>query len=271
MGNKVSIRMPGPHARMDAEAVVQTLGRLLRTATELEVAQVGGSERTPRSRWTFTELGLGSVHATLALLEARGPATPEVLDRVALKLVTGFADVETTSAIPDGWSPDAANRAKSVADGLRGDLAEGLHLTLVTDSEAAPGPTARVSRQASAHLKEALSVRQESIGSVSGVIGSVNVHRRNVAGLWPERGGARLEVIFEDQDLDGIRDALGHRVLVAGRLKRNGVGQVVRLAMRSIERLPEQAEPLHRLYRMDPTLTGDLSTLEYLRIIRGAS
>lgn len=271
MANRVSILLPGPHARMDAEAVVQTLSRLLRTASELEVAQVGGAERTPRSRWTFSELGLGSVHATLAPLEARGPATAEVLDKVVLKLVTGFAEAETSSAIPDGWSPDAAKRAKTVADGLRGDLSEGLVLRLVSDSRSEPMPSATVSRRASEHLKEALSIRQESIGSVSGIIGSVNVHRRNVAGLWPERGGARLEVTFENRDLDRIRDALGHRVLVAGRLKRNGVGQVVRMSMRTIERLPEQAEALHRMYGLDPTLTGDLSTLSYLRNIRGAS
>lgn len=264
--------MPGPHARMDAAAVLDTLSRLIKTATELEIAEAGGLPNTPRSRWRFTQLGLGSVHATIAPLEIRGPATEEVLDRVALRLVTGFATVEEKGVIPDGWSPDAAKKATAVAKGLRGDLAEGLVLTLTSDgddvSDIAP---ARVTQRASAHLKDALTVKRESIGSVAGIIGSINVHRRNVAGLWPERGGARLEVNFDDPDLDRVRDALGHRVLVAGRLKRNGVGQVVRLTMRTLERLPEHGEPVQELYRLDPNLTDDLATIAYLRTIRGAS
>ncbi|TDU89185.1 hypothetical protein EV138_2745 [Kribbella voronezhensis] len=253
---------------MDAEAVVETLDQLLKTIVELEVAQVRGALKAPRSRWRFTNLGLGSLHATLAPLKVEESSSEAILDVAALRLVKGFAVAETEDVIPEGWTPTAVRRGRTLANGLKHHLPDGVTLTLVRNGEPVPDvPTARVTSEVAVHLKNALDVRQESIGSVVGMIGSINIHRRSVAGLWPERGGSRLEVTFNAEDLDAVRAALGQRVLVAGRLKRNGAGQIVRLDMRTLELLPTDHESLRELYGLDRELTDGLSSLEYLRTV----
>jgi hypothetical protein len=112
---------------------------------------------------------------------------------------------------------------------------------------------------------------RESVGSVTGTLGSITVKGRNVAGLWPDRGGPRVHLWFTDEQMPELRDALASRVQVSGLIRRDGTGRAVGVSVRRVERLPARGagRPLTGLVGLVPSLTGDLSTLDFLDEIRG--
>jgi hypothetical protein len=114
---------------------------------------------------------------------------------------------------------------------------------------------------------------RESVGSVIGTLGSVNVKGRNVAGLWPDRGGPRVQLWFTDEQMPVLRDALACRVQVSGLIRRDGNGRMTGVTVHRVERLPSRGEgrPLTGLVGLVPSLTGDRSTLDFLDDIRGQS
>jgi len=74
--------------------------------------------------------------------------------------------------------------------------------------------------------------------------------------------------VFNTDQLDEVKAALGQRVTVSGRFDRNNAGQAVRLRMARIVPLPEPAS-LTGLWGLDPGMTNGQTPEEHLRRIRG--
>ena len=60
-----------------------------------------------------------------------------------------------------------------------------------------------------------MKTRFNSLGSVIGTLDSVSVHRRKRADLWTTRGGRRVEVRFEAEQLNDVVSLLGQHVTSA--------------------------------------------------------
>lgn len=267
MSSELRVMLREPTGAMSAERVLTGLSQMLRLIGELEDAvRHQDSRPQDRSVWALAHLAVGSVEAGYAPLELRRGATWEDLDRVAQRAVQGFAEAEAQESVPAGWTPEAAIPAAGLAKGLGATVDAGMRLTLISGGKAVQ--EVDVTRRAARNLHAALKVRRESIGSVTGTVGSITVHGRNRAGLWADRDDARVLVTFTDEQTPMIREALGDRVLVRGRLRRNSNGQLIGVTMRDLEPLSSaEAAPLGSLTGLAPDLTGGQTTREYLQDI----
>jgi hypothetical protein len=227
-----------------------------------------GDERTV---WGFTNVGLGSLTATLAPNRPKRGATSSTLADVAARAVAGLAAAEAHEGLPEHWDRHAGATGADLAQMLGLLPSDGLQVELLTDGK--PVRAVRVTRHAGEHLRSGLQVRRQSIGSVIGRLETASLHEKREAGLWLERGRDRVAVQFRDDQVDVIRGAWGKRVEVAGRVTRDVDGRPLSVKMTSLEILPDtgQGRPLTELVGLDPSLTGGRDPQDYLREIRGAS
>lgn len=199
----------------------------------------------------------------------RSQSEPDVANRAALSVVRGFGDAEEFEQLPPAWSLAAARRAERVAARLGDTPDTGLHL-VVNGTEPAE---ARVTRQASRHLREATNLRFTSYGSVVGVLGRVTARGSNrTAALWSDLNDRRVDVRFREHHVEDMRDAWAHKhVEVTGLLHENAAGQILRIDMDSLDVLDTaKASLLEGLPRgFYPDMTGGMTTAEYLKAVRG--
>ncbi|MEH0823429.1 MULTISPECIES: hypothetical protein [unclassified Micromonospora] len=275
MGTELQVTLDSGHAAVDARSALLRLEGLLDLLAELEAGEriedaAGRRRPAPRSRWTFSDLGLGSIRAALAPLEPRPGGSFDAMDEVPVRAVDGFLQAEEEEIVPDGWSVTAARKARALTRHFGVTEQSGMRLSLIVDG--LPKKTILVTRRSSVHLTRALQIRRESIGSVTGRIDSMSVHKKPYAGLWAKRGGRRIQVDLPSDDLvDVARDALGKDVTVRGRIRRNDAGQILLLRASSIEPLPEATEPLVELAGAFPDLTGGQDPVTYLEGLRGSA
>ncbi|RLK13338.1 hypothetical protein DER29_4356 [Micromonospora sp. M71_S20] len=192
------------------------------------------------------------------------------MDEVPVRTVEGFLQAEDSEIVPDGWSVTAARKARALTRHLGVTEQSGMRLSLLVDGQ--PKKTILVTRRSSVNLTRALQIRRESIGSVTGRIDSMSVHKKPYAGLWAQRGGRRIQVDLPTEELvDAAREVLGKNVNVRGRIRRNDAGQILLLRASSIEPLPEATQPLADLVGAYPDLTGGLDPVTYLEGLRGSA
>lgn len=269
---ELGIRLRGSVADLDVQRVLGDLTHLVTLLGLLEDAQLHKDRKpTSRSTWSFNGLGLGSVDAVIAPLEPRGGASFEVLDHVPKLFVAGFEDVESSPRVPDGWDSRAVRAAELATRNLGTNADRGMVLTLLVDGEARR--TAEITHRASTNARRAVRTRHSSLGSVTGTLDSVSVHRSKRAGLWTDRGGRRVEIRFDTEHLNEVATLLGQRVEVWGRLSRNADDQVISVQARRFIELPHRDEgrQLSDLRGIAPNLTGGEDVALYLERLRGTS
>jgi hypothetical protein len=272
MESELDITLRGPHAGMDAADTLKAVETLLRLLKELESTEIGRSRRRPgHTRWTFTQLGLGSTRAALAPLHVPEESSYEQVDRVLHQAVTGFAAAESGPEIPPDWTADAAKLGMAIARTLGASRDVGMRLVLRADGE--PVLEAEVTERAGRNLKDAIKARYTSIGSRRGHLGGLSDARGKLrAVLWSDVGHERIPLICEREQREQLRQAWGHdRVEVTGRITENAQGQVVSIRVHSIELLPTEPSlsPDDLRGGFWPDMTGGLGALEYLAVIRG--
>lgn len=256
---ELQLKLPGAGGTIDASRATEALADVLWLLRQLEAAQSPERSNAASTQWVFRHLSVSSLNSVWE------PAYDSVPAQVsALTLVRGLAQAEEQPVLPEGWNEPIALRARRVV--RRNATSAGpVQLRVIVGGDTAA--VADVDQEAAANLRVAVRPTSQSIGSATGVLGSVSVHRRPTAGLWPDRGG-RLTLTFDADQLEQVKAALGQRVTVSGRFDRNSAGQPVRLKVARIVPLPTAA-PLANLWGLDHGMTGGETPEEHLRRIRG--
>jgi hypothetical protein len=111
-----------------------------------------------------------------------------------------------------------------------------------------------------------------SIGSVEGRLEMVSIHHRPRFTVYHSRTNKAVRCDFAHEDLGTITAALGRRVVVSGVVHSNAKGEPLRVDVERIALVGREEEPpsTASLAGSDPSFTGDVSTKEYIRSIRGA-
>lgn len=273
MATELRVMLPGPEGSEDARRAVRILDKVLALLAELDHAATrrrGG----PATTWSFTRLQLGSVDTLVAPNQpGRGRTTSEV-ERDFYRLVEGFMDAERGAGIPTGWTKNAAKIGAEIGRYLSATATRGLLLGVHENGRTVNEIT--VTRRVTDHLELALSSRRQSIGSLVGKLDSVNIHNGAEARLWlPGPRQQSVPVKFRDEQVDQIRDALGKRVMITGRIERDAEEAPVRVIMREIDILrdvdDDDVSPLGDLVGRDPDFTGGIPPAAYLRELRGTA
>lgn len=269
MTTRVGVSLRGPHAGMDADDSLRTISQLLKLLNELERTETRQKNiRARMSRWTFSELRLGSVTATLEPLRIAESSNHPTIECILEHMVRGFEVAEAAEELPPNWTPRAAQLAAEATRKLGASADVGMELTL-------PGETrVEVTQRAHQNLRAAVKARYTSHGSRRGYLNGLFDHDsgRIRAVLRSEIGQERIPLECPESLRETLRNAWGHdRVEVTGRIRENTRGQVIRIYVEEIDVLPTEPslslEDLHGGFW--PDMTGGLSARDYLAVIRG--
>ena len=133
--------------------------------------------------------------------------------------------------------------------------------------------TIEISGRASANIDQLIRVQQHSIGSVEGRLETISIHgRRPRFIVYDALTRKAITCKFHTEPwLDKVKDALGHRVNASGEVHYNIKGEPLRVELQGLRILREKHElpTTARLSGSAPHLTGDETTDEYLRRVRG--
>lgn len=270
MGTELRGTIHGPNGAMDARLVAAQFSAAIELISNVEDIQVGPKRQgNGRSTWAITHLGVGSVKLSVAPLTPMNGADFETLDQTAVAVIEGLDAVEHSDLVPAGWSVQATKQAGRLASKLGATIDTGMAWQLFVDGEMTR--EVHITHRTSVNARQALRVRHESIGSAIGRLGSIGVMKKKTAGLWLTPDHQRIPLSFTDDQFEVVRNALNQEVQVSGRLMRNAEGQLLRIAMNTMMPGPIEHAHMSKLQGIAPNFTGELSTLEYLDGIRGAS
>lgn len=113
-----------------------------------------------------------------------------------------------------------------------------------------------------------------SVGSVEGTLELVSLHEGDRKfNVYRDVTGKVVQCDLPSHLEKEVIAALGKRVIVSGAVHRNLVGAPVRVEAEKIRILPagKESPPLDEFMGSIPDLTGDLSTEEFVRMIRDES
>jgi hypothetical protein len=215
--------------------------------------------------WVVTDLATGSLQVAVA-----SRSKLEDVDfgtEVERAQIVGLRLLENEGLTPPYMTEAGIQSAKRMLKLIGNQGVTGLRIVNPSDKE-----EVQLSARASAHIDQLLPVRQHSIGSVEGKLEMISVHGSKPQFLvYHHRTHKAVRCIFEEGMLDEVKDALGHRVIASGEVLLNAKDEPVRLKLERLRRLRSENElpSIAMITGIDPNFTGDLTTSDYLRSIRG--
>jgi hypothetical protein len=258
---------------MDAQESLRTVQSVLSLLRELENTEIERSSRHG-TRWSFSDLRLGSVTCVLEPLRIAEHSDYRVVERVLRTAVSGLDEAETTARIPTGWTARAASLGQQVARSLGASPDVGMLVAVRVDGVALR--TTEITQRTALHLRAATRARLRTFGSRRGRLSGLveGKHQRPRAVLRTEVGDEVIPVYFDD-DLDTeLRRAWRRdRVEVTGEITENAQGQGVQMRATEIELLPTEAQLSDDELRSGfwPDMTGGQDAVDYVEALRGGN
>ena len=255
---EITISVEGRAPDLLAQPFLDAVGNSLKILKDLDASIA--MRRGPTLRWAIAHLNIGSpaVMTLRALPPLRGK---DVSQDVVSHYVDGLEMLAQGRELPALFSDDALNAAKRLADLTRGNERAVIVRTARRSVE--------VSQRISANVDDLVSRSYVSEGSVEGVIEMVTIHERTYFRIYDATHGWGVPCYFRQEDLDEVRDALGKRASITGRLRSDRLGkpesmQVSAIRLLGLEPLPTPSE----VRGIASGMTGGLKAEEYLRQVR---
>ena len=215
--------------------------------------------------WRISDTGIGSF--TLALewsqLSVNGPSATQT----ATVLIDGINGLEQEQEIPSELKVAGLRQMQAVAGALKSRGVE--HELLV--SSGVTGGSGRILHLMARQINQLLIKERVSYGSIEGKVELISVHKGNRKfNVYHTVTGKAVECNLPSHLETEIIAALKRRVVISGAIHRNWNGDPHRVEVERLRVLRENDElpSLDELMGSLPNLTGDLSTEEFIRMIR---
>jgi hypothetical protein len=214
--------------------------------------------------WVVSGLGTGSL---VVELESRTRVDDRnVGPEVTTSFVNGLSQLEDEGRTPEYLSDAGMVRAQRLVKLVGKGGISGLSVAdPLREREIA------ITAKAAAHVDDLLLARRHAIGSVEGKLEMVSVHGRPRFIVYSSLTHKAVTCQFDRERLLGaVKDALGKRVNVAGKVYSNGRGEPLRVLVERIRVLKDASElpTIAEIRGIDPDFTGGLSTEDYVRSLR---
>jgi len=217
--------------------------------------------------WNVQTLEIGSLVAGFAPTR-RDEKTADYSRTVTDSAFDGMRLLDSEPRVPENFSTASVGRTSRLARRIGRGGVTGMKVVRLDDHRSAP-----ITLVVADNAKAALSASSSGIGSVMGRLEMISVHRRPYFNVYDARTRRAVRCDFDrEKDLEQVKAALGRRVLTAGILQRNRVGQTVRVKLSRLEVIPpeDQLPSVDDIVGMAPDFTGGMSTDEYLEYLRDA-
>ena len=259
----LDVRVEGEPGSIPAHAFLEVLRISLDLLEQLERAERAPSK--PRGSWLIADLRTASAVATL-----RRPDAPRL--QTHLRLIDGVGQLRGRQELPPYFSPDIAEGLVRIGKQVRQPGVSGVSFQLppTADSESR---IEHVSEAVISNAQASVEGSERALGSVAGVLDVINLRRgAHVVSLYDDQTRRAVRCKFPDSLFETMKEALGHRVRALGEVTRNRRGQVLRVDIDRVELQPDEpgVPSVDELAGIAPWYTGEQSTDEYLRSVRGA-
>jgi hypothetical protein len=259
----IEVHVEGAPGAVPARAFLEVLRTSLDILDQLERAERPLAKTS--GQWLVAELRNDSATATLWRPDAPSPHAP-------LWLVDGVGQLRRTEGLPQYFSPEIAAGLIKIGRQVRRDGVGGVRF-LVPATEETPARAEEVSSTVVSNALASVEGTEHALGSVAGLLDVINLRRgAHQVSLYDDETRRAVRCRFPEVLFEVIKDALGHRVRILGEVTRNRQGQILRMDTDRLERLADTppAPSVDDLAGIAPWYTGDQSTDEYLRAVRGA-
>ncbi len=211
--------------------------------------------------WVVTDLGTGSLCATMEArnkLEGRDYA-PEV----AHLSVSGIGLIEREGTIPPFMSEKCLGEVKKLLKTIGSNGVAGFQIAYQSEKE-------DITARASANIDLLLPPRYTTIGSIVGRIETISIHNTAKFVVYHDYTNKAVTCSFPEDWMDRVKDALGKRVDVAGKVHWNAKDEPVRVEGEDLRilKLKTELPSILTLAGSEPEITGEFTTEEYIRRMR---
>lgn len=261
--SRLEVRVEGQPGAIPARAFLDVLRTSLDLLDQLERADQAPHQQP--GRWLIAELRNESATAAL-----RRPDAPEL--QTPLRLIDGIGQLRQSEGLPPYFSPAIAEGLVRIGKQVRQEGVSGVSFRTV-EPDGETGHAEQVTEAVMLHAQASVEGADRAVGSVSGILDVINLRRgAHQVSLYDDATRRAVRCRFPDEMFVAMRDALGHRVRALGEVTRNRRGQILRVDIDRLELLPDvPAVPsVDDLVGIADWYTGEQSTEEYLRSVRGA-
>jgi hypothetical protein len=189
---------------------------------------------------------------------------PDVSLGVTSSFVNGFEDLELRAETPPYLSEYGLRRAEDLTRLIGRDGAEAFTFrTQAKEIKVTPKTTENIGRL--------LPIKRTAIGSVEGMLEAINVHKTPRFIVYHSITNKGIACEFnQDRWLPTVKENLGSRVAVFGKLHKNINGDTLRVTVEDIKNMGGQKRfALPDVGELgEPEFTSVSATAEYLRRIR---
>ena len=216
--------------------------------------------RIPTLRWAIASMHIGS--PAVMTLRALPPSTgKDVSQDVVNHCVDGLDLLARGGSLPTFFSDDALNAAKRLSDLTSGNE----RVVIVRTGHR----SVTVSHRISANVDGLVKKSYASDGSVEGVIEMVTIHERTYFRIYDAIQGWGVPCYFGQESIEDVRNALGKRASITGRLRSDRLGKPESMQVSGIRLLGSEPLPTPGEVRgVFKGMTGGLKAEEYLREVR---
>jgi len=109
----------------------------------------------------------------------------------------------------------------------------------------------------------------ESLGSVTGTLEAISVHKGHEFRVWSEMTGKPVTCRFQRAIIESVKESLESKVVVTGMVKSNALGHPVSVSVNEMEKIGDAPDmPLEEISGAIEDFTGGMTLGEYLDDLR---
>ncbi|MET9826577.1 hypothetical protein ABZ038_34155 [Streptomyces sp. NPDC006349] len=265
----LEVRIAPTSSRLDLKTYTQILGEV-RLSLE-EVDRTALPVRSPRLRWAIQDMQMER-DVRILLVPATVPAkrSPQSIAAPLDGFVNGVELLAESPKIPPFFSERTVARVGHIGKHIGPGGIEQVAVTSLSGDH----HTAVVDEDTVSNATQAVLPVKSAFSSVTGTLDVLSHSRGSSprALIRDPRTRHAVRVVAHSDHSEILRNAWGRRVIASGVLQRNTEGQAVSLQMTDLEVLPDRRGPMDpaEILGINPRITGDLSTAEYLKQVRSA-
>lgn len=213
--------------------------------------------------WIVTELKTGSC---IVIAEPRSRiAEKNVALEVSKAFAQGFEKLEYEGTSPPYLSESGMKYATNMLKLIGREGITGYKIVYQSGS-------VELSECAFVNIKQLLPTRKTAFGSVEGTLEMISIHGGKPRfNIYYQRTNKAVTCNFAETNVTEVKDALGKRVIVMGLIDYNVKGEPIRVELERLRRFRSEEElpSISQMRGYARNLTGNMTTEEYLRSVRG--
>lgn len=257
-GATLTLRLQGASEYIPFDSFLEASQNSLEMLRDLDTTISG--KYGPTLRWFISNLELGS--ATVTITAESSLEDVDFGPQVVKAFVDGLEHIEKEASLPAYFSDDTLESAKRLVRILDSDVAR---ISVSSETKLTV-----ITQHVAANVNQIIGAQFDALGSVEGPLEMVTLRGQPYFNVYDAITGRAVRCHFSREMLQEVKDALGRRVVVSGRVRSNPSGEPVSVRveelrlLRAEEELPKTAD----IAGLVPDLTEGVSSEEHLRRLR---